>query len=371
VRDDAKIGASCCNDPMSGAGASGIGLLRLIAQRIAGPGFVDATDTVRWMTAMQGQDYAGAVLAIALRTASRDRSDVYAALDSGAIVRSWTMRGTLHFVAAEDLSWMAGLTSERLIARAATLRANLGIDVATIERAREIAIEKLSGRKRLTRPELLAAWENAGLADVKRQAYLLSWHLAQTGTLCLGPTSRVGDQYVVLADEWIVKPRRLEHDEALGEWALRYFRSHGPATVKDFASWTKLTAADVKIGVAIAKPSLEQRGVDGVDYYLDAHTTDLLDANRKAASGVFLLPGFDEYLLGYQDRSAVLAPEFAQRTVPGGNGVFLPTVIDNGRVVGTWKRAGNGVKSSIVANPFTVLTRTATDAVPRLFNALP
>jgi hypothetical protein len=351
--------------------SSSLGLLRLIAQRIAGPGFASAADAVRWMTAIQGQDYAGAVLSVALRTASRDRKAVYAALDSGAVVRSWTMRGTLHFVAAEDLSWMVGLTSERLIARAAKLRTHLGVDVPTLERAREVAIESLSRNKRLSRPELLAAWQKAGLTDVKQQAYLLIWHLAQTGTLCLGPTSPAGEQYFVLADEWIANPRRLEHDEALGEWALRYFRSHGPATVKDFTSWTKLTAKDVKTGVALAKPSLERLDANGVEYYLDPQTADALDANRKAAGGVFLLPGFDEYLLGYQDRSAVLDPEFAQRIVPGSNGVFLPTVIVNGNVVGTWKRAGNGVNRLIVANSFTVFGRTLANTIERCGRALP
>jgi Winged helix DNA-binding domain len=356
---------------MSVGRSSRIGLLRLIAQRIAGPGFAEAADAVREMTALQGQDYAGAVLSVALRTASRNRKAVYAALDSGAVVRSWTMRGTLHLVAAEDLSWMIGLTSERLIARAAKLRADLKIDVPTIERARDVAVEKLSGNKRLSRSALLAAWEQAGLVDVKQQAYLLIWHLAQTGTLCLGPTSTAGEQYFVLAHEWIAKPRQLERDEALGEWALRYFRSHGPATIKDFGSWTKLTAKDVKVGEAIARPHLEQRNVDGVEYYLDPQTADVLAANEKAARGVFLLPGFDEYLLGYQDRSAVLAPEFAQRIVPGSNGVFQPTVIENGNVVGTWKRSGNGANSSIIANPFTPFSRAVAAAVPRLFRALP
>jgi hypothetical protein len=354
-----------------------VGLLRLIAQRIAGPGFDDAAETVRWMTSMQAQDYAGAVLAVALRTTSRDRNAVYEALNSGAVVRSWTMRGTLHFVAAEDLSWIVGLTAERLIARGMKIRTDLGIDMPTIEGARAVAIENLSGNRRLTRHELLAVWEAAGLADVKRRAYLLIWHLAQTGTICLGPTSRLGptspagEQCFVLTDEWIAKPRQLEHDEALGEWALRYFRSHGPATVKDFASWTKLTAADVKIAEAVAKQHLDRVEIDGVQYYLDPQTADLLDAHLRAARGVFLLPGFDEYLLGYQDRGAVLATEFAARIVPGSNGVFLPTVIADGKVVGTWKRAGTGANSSIVANPFTAFSRTVADAIPRVYSALP
>jgi hypothetical protein len=251
------------------------------------------------------------------------------------------------------------------------IRTDLGIDVSTIERAREVAVANLSGNKRLTRQELLAGWEAAGLVDVKQRAYLLIWHLAQTGTLCLGPTSPSGEQHFVLTDEWIAKPRRLAHDEALAEWALRYFRSHGPATVKDFASWTKLTAADVKIAEAIAKRGLDRIEIDGVQYYLDPQTTDLLDTHLRAARGVFLLPGFDEYLLGYQDRSAVLAAEFAPRIVPGSNGVFLPTVVVDGKVVGTWKRAGTGANSSIVANPLTAFSRTVADAVPRLYRALP
>jgi hypothetical protein len=140
-----------------------LGLLRLIAQRVAGPGSATAVDAVRWMTATQAQDYASAVLAIALRTKSRSRSDVHDALDSGLVVRSWPMRGTLHFVAAEDLSWMLALTAERSLATATKYRTQLGLDLSIIERAREITIETLAGGGRTSRPNLLAAWEKAGL----------------------------------------------------------------------------------------------------------------------------------------------------------------------------------------------------------------
>ena len=62
-----------------------LGLLRLVAQRIAGPGCASAADTVQWMTATQAQDFAGAVMSVALRTQSRSRSEVYDALDNGSI----------------------------------------------------------------------------------------------------------------------------------------------------------------------------------------------------------------------------------------------------------------------------------------------
>ena len=328
------------------------------------------------MTALQAQDYPGAMTSVALRTTARKRTAVEHSLDAGDIVRSYPMRGTLHFVAADDLAWMLGLTATRLISAAIARRAALDIDLAMIERAREIAIENLSGGQRLFRADLIAAWERAGLLDVKQRGYHFIWHLSHTGTLCFGPTdggsaTRSREQCIVLADEWITNPRRLDHDEALGEWAVRYFRSHGPATVKDFSAWTKLVAADVRIAMAIAKPALERIDVDQVEYYLDPRTPDLLEAHRRFARGVLLLPGFDEYVLGYTDRSAVVPNEFAQQLVPGGNGMFASTVVAGGSVVGTWKRAGTARSRRIAATPFTAFGAIVENAIPRLFAALP
>jgi hypothetical protein len=272
-----------------------VGLLRLVAQRIAGPGATTAADAVRWMTATQAQDYPSAVLAIALRTQSRSRAEVHAALDSGSVVRSWPMRGTLHFVAAEDLSWMLALTAERSLATSQRYRAQLGLELSTVERARDVAIETLSGGGRTSRADLLASWEKAGLQNVKEHGYRLIWDLAQMRTLCLGPTglgptglgpTKGREQHFVLFDEWITTSRHLERDEALGEWALRYFRSHGPATVKDFTWWTQLKAADVKTAVAIAAPELERIVVDD----RTARSTSAKGARRLPASCLRRVP---------------------------------------------------------------------------------
>ncbi|MGH3798493.1 MAG: winged helix DNA-binding domain-containing protein [Pseudonocardiaceae bacterium] len=215
-----------------------IALLRLAAQRIAGPGFATATEAVRWLTAMQAQDYPGAVTSIALRTEPGTRQCVEAALNAGEVVRSWPMRGTLHFVSAEDLPWMLSLTTTRLLAGAASRRAALGLDLPTIEHAGQLATDALAGGRQLRRDALLAIWDDAGLLTVKQRSYHFIWHLAQTGTLCYGPV-RDGEQHLVLLDEWVPNPKRPERDEALGEWVLRYFRSHGPATAKDFA-WCRV-----------------------------------------------------------------------------------------------------------------------------------
>ncbi|WP_051441787.1 winged helix DNA-binding domain-containing protein [Arthrobacter sp. H14] len=329
----------------------GIGQLRLVSQRIAAPMEAGAADVVRWMMAVQAQDFNGAVTSVALRFQGGTREAVLAALDAGTIVRSWPMRGTLHFVPAEDLGWMLRTTAARMVATSARRHAELGIDDRLIGAARDIALAEMRDGKPISRNELIALWRKAGLLEVKERGYHLIGHLAMTGVLCFGPV-RGGEQQLVLIDSWIPHPRRLEPDEALGELALRYFRSHGPATVKDFGWWTKLRAADVKTAVALARQNLESSWYDGVEYLMDPASPALPGGEAHEASGLFLLPGFDEYLLGYQDRSAALRPEFAQRIVPGGNGVFRPTIIRDGQVTGTWKRAGKGVDRRIEPTSF-------------------
>lgn len=355
--------------------------LRLAAQRLVGPREPTAADAVRWMTAMQAQDYPGALASVMLRTESADAPEggapegdgpddgeatdhrgVRAALDTGAVVRSWPMRGTLHLVPAEDLGWMLALTSDRLLTGAARRREQLGIDEAMLGRATTLAVEALNGGRSIRRAELMALWERAGLLGVPQRGYHLLWHLSQRGVTCFGPTDGA-EQRIVLLDEWVPAPHRPGREEALGEWVLRYFRSHGPATVADFRSWTKLTAADTRTGLALARDRLEAVDVGGVEHLMDPATPQRLADARAEAGGVLLLPGFDELILGYADRTATLDPAHAERVVPGGNGMFRPTVLARGRVVGTWRRVGRGRR--IEAEPFTDLPATVRRGIER------
>jgi hypothetical protein len=350
---------------------SDIALLRLAAQRVAGPGLATPGDVVRHLVDVQAQDYPGALISVALRTAGGDLAAVRAALDNGDVVRSWPMRGTLHFVAAADLRWQLALTSEKIIRATARRHRELGIDAPMIDRAREIAVDALRGGRRLGRDALLRLWNEAGLLEPGQRGAHLILHLAQLGVLCWGPTDERGGQQLVLLDEWVPQGRDRARDEALGDWVLRYFAGHGPATISDFTHWTKLTLTEARTGLAVAGDRLERFVVDDVEYFMDASTPALLDGCRAAARGTFLLPGFDEYLLGYRDRGASLPPEFAQRVVPGGNGMFLSTVVHQGTVVGTWRRVGSGTRRGIAGTPFSAFPAGVEAALPRLYERLP
>ena len=299
------------------------------------------------MLAMQAQDFPGVKWSIGVRQPGATEVAVEAACDAGEIVRSWPLRGTLHLVAAEDLGWLLALTAPRMLASAAGRRASLGITEHDVENAREVARSALAGRRALTRDALLAAFEAAGVSTAGQRGYHTLWYLAATGTLVLGGTEG-RQQTFALLDDWVPRPRRLDREEALGELALRYFRSHGPAVAADLARWAGLTMRDVRRGIATCGAQLTTVEIDGVTYHLAPETM----AVATPAPRVHLLPGFDEYLLGYADRTAALAPEHRDAIVPGGNGMFKPTIVVDGEVVGTWRRTIRAREAVVEAIPF-------------------
>lgn len=317
--------------------------LRLAAQGIAAPSAASPADVVRRMLAIQAQDFGGAKWSVGLRAPGSTDAAVEQALAAGEIVRSWPMRGTLHFVAPEDLGWMLGLSGPRQNTWAAKRRGDLAITDAQLALAGDLAADALRGGRGIRRDRLLETWERAGIATTGQRAAHLIWNLAHGGLIVFGPVDGKQQTFRLL-EEWVAAPRRLEGDEALAEFARRYFTGHGPATERDFAWWASITLKDARTGIAGAA-GLERREIGGVQHWLAAGL-------EPAASGVHALPGFDEYLLGYRDRSAVLAAEYAPRIVPGNNGMFLPTIIVDGRVVGTWKRTATAKRIRVQAQPF-------------------
>lgn len=346
-----------------------LGLLRLVAQRLAGPRLGDAVEVVRHLGAVQAQDLPGALSSVALRFTNGNRAGVEAALASGQVVRSWPMRGTLHLVPAEDLGWILSLTAARMLTGADKRRTDLGITDAVIGRAADIAQAALAGGAQLPRKELFACWAAEGLLLQPQTGIHLLGRLCQEATLVLGPMQG-NEQLVASYADWVPSPRALARDEALAELARRFLLSHGPATVADLARWASLTLTDSRAGVASIRGELASVQLDGVEYLMDPALPDLLAQHRRDALRLRLLPGFDEYLLGYADRSFAVPPAFADQIVPGNNGMFRPTIVKAGRVVGTWKRGGTKAKPRVDAQPFAELGKTDQVSIERAFAEL-
>lgn len=316
---------------------------RLFSQHIVQADFTTAHEVVSHMGAMQAQDYGGALWSVALRTPDLTVADIEKAIENREIVRTWPMRGTLHFVAAEDARWMLELMATRKLAAIAGNRRQLGFTDEILQNAEMTVVAALSGGNRLAKSDLLARLAAAGIAtDGQRGVHILNYYLAQKGIVCLGPREGKQPTYVLL-DEWLPPTKPISREEALGKLAKRYFCSHGPATLKDFAGWGFLTMGDAKLGLELAKPELVEEIVEGTAYWFDR---DLRFDDKPSA---FLLPGFDEFMLGYKNHSAALEAEHANKIVPGNNGMFMPTIVMNGQVVGTWKKTLR--KSSVAIEP--------------------
>ncbi|HEU4668239.1 MAG TPA: winged helix DNA-binding domain-containing protein [Arthrobacter sp.] len=330
-----------------------VGRLRMASQGLTGgvQPFASVAEAVRWMTAMQAQDLQAAMWAVGARVSGCGLTDVRSALDSGAVVRSWPMRGTLHLVAPEDLRWMLDLTAERLTKGIASRHRELEITWADIEKCRDIALEHIAAGGPASRTALFNAFDAAGQPTQGQRGIHILGTLCRHAWLVQGPLAK-NQQLLVAFEDWIPVSRSLQRQEALAEFALRYFRSHGPATLRDFAWWTQIPLTGIRSAFEGVKDQLVELRYEGTSYWLSPEAASLLDGGVPGQRSVLLLPGFDEFVLGYQDRSLVLAAEHANKIVPGGNGVFKKTLVAGGEVIGTWSRDGTGPRAAVVPELF-------------------
>jgi hypothetical protein len=344
-----------------------VGRLRVANHRLVGSTLKSPLEAARLLLAAQAQDFASACWSLGLRAPGVTEAAVIAAFASGEVVRSWPLRGTLHVTAAEDLPWLLELLSPRALKLTTSRHRELDLTEKTLERAREVAHRLLAGRKALTRTALLAALEERDISTAGQRGYHVLLHLSLTGSLCFGPLEGDAQTFVLLA-EWVRAPRSFTSDEALGELARRFFVSHGPASLKDFVGWTGLTLGQGRLGLSLARPHLEAVTCDGVELFMSNRAGAVLAATRSDVEDeALLLPGFDEYVLGYKDRSAVMTPAQFQAVVPGGNGVFRSTLVLDGQVAGTWRRTVKTKECVVHLEPFEPLSRANTRKVTRAF----
>jgi hypothetical protein len=348
-----------------------IGHARLYSQQISAPRATTPAAVVAWLGAMQAQDYLGVLWAIGLRMAPEVRATealVEAAIADRSIVRTWPLRGTLHLVAAADIRWILELLGPRSIAQSASRLRELGIDEQALVQSRGVVESTLAGGQCLTREELFARLQAAGVATTgQRGVYILST-LSHQGVLCFA--ARRARQFTfALLDEWLLPSPRMARDEALVELARRYFQSHGPATVQDFARWAGLTLGDARAGLDGATPGLVREIAHSAEYWMDSRSAALLGESPVERPVVHLLPGFDEFLLGYADREAVVERDDEERYIhPGGNGIFFGTVVARGRVIGTWKRTLKARSVRVAVDLFAELETAEEEAVEAAAN---
>lgn len=323
---------------------------RLQNQQLARTEFLKPEEIVEWQGAVQSQDYAGGLWGLGLRLPGTTLGDIEKALSDRKIIRTWPMRGTLHFVPARDARWMLELLTPRVISRFARRYKELGLTEETFKQSKKLFTKALKGGRHLTRDEMYAALAKGGVLPDGQRGYHILAHLAQKGVICFG--ARQGKQQTfVLFDEWVAAGNKRERDEALAELAGRYFTSHGPATLQDFMWWSGLPAADVRVGMELIKREMISEDVRGQTYWMSPDTI-----SGRSARDARLLPPYDEYLIAYKDRNAAIDPAYVKQIIPERNPAFSSPFIIGGRVEGTWKRVMKKDGIVITVQPFRKLS---------------
>jgi hypothetical protein len=306
---------------------------RLHNQGVSNRRFKTPFDVVKNLGAVQAQDYLGALWAIGLRMKNAKEADIEKAIIDRSIVRSWPMRGTLHFVPAQDLRWMLKLLTPRVFHRAAGIYKEAGLDAKMLLKSKKILSSALQDGKILTRNEMYETLGKSGISIADQRGLHILGYLAQEGLICFGP--RKGKQQTfVLLDEWIPSSNMLTRDQSLARLALTYFTGHGPATIHDFSWWSGLTIAEVKEAIEMIGSQLQQERVDDVTYWMSGAANPV-----KPRDTLFLLPAYDEFLVAYKDRNAAFKPKNRDLLKTYRNAIFGPTIIHNGYITGTWNRS--------------------------------
>jgi hypothetical protein len=315
---------------------------RLDNQRLSTSDFKRPADVVRWLGAVQAQDFNGAKWALAQRMGDTTNALIEKAYNEGKILRTHVMRPTWHFVAPDDIRWLLQLTASRVNTALGSNYRNFELDEATFKLCNKILTSALKGGKHLTRASLKKLLNESGVAanDPVRLAHILA-HAELDGIICSGPM--LGKQFTyALLEERVPQTKSLDREQALSKLTRRYFTSHGPATLRDFTWWSGLTAADAKNGIAMVERHLITMVHDDQIFWSAPATKTVQSPKARA----HLLSAFDEYIVAYKDRKAIMGRNNVSSTV---NGLMGPAIIVNGEVVGTWKSAhGNeGVKIEV------------------------
>jgi len=310
-----------------------IAAARLKNQQIASPTETSPSEVLKWLGAIQAQDLPMALWAIGLRTPNSTHDSIRAAFNNGEIIRTHLMRPTWHCVSADDIYWMLELTGPQIKTALNARHKSLGITDEVLNQAKNIFIKHLEKNGPSSRTELVTLLEKAGIPNEDNRAAHLLLHAELDAIICSGPLKGNKQTYALL-EERVPKKKTLPYEEALAELAIRYFSSHGPATLNDFAWWSGLRAKQVKLALELVKPQLQSEIIDSQEYWFSSNN----QASQTNQQLVYLLPAFDEFIISYRDRSAVILSEHYQKAISR-NGLFWPVILVNGQVEGLWKRA--------------------------------
>jgi hypothetical protein len=334
---------------------------RLHTQLLSQTTLTQPGEVVEWLGAVQSQDYAGAKWALAQRLKNGiTDSEIDKDFNEGKLLRTHLMRPTWHFVTPQDIRWLLKLTAPRVHAVNGFMYRSQGLDKAILKKGNATLEKALRNGEQLTRSEIVSEFQKAGLisdGNGVRMGYFLM-HAELEGLICSG--GRRGKQFTyALLEERVPPVKALTPDEALAELTRRYFATRGPATLQDFTWWSGLTMLDAKKGIEMVKSEFVNEVWQDQSYWFANSVSPV----RMKSPTAHLLPNYDEYFIGFKDRSAIA--EIAEKVGIKSDdpSLIAHIVILDGQIIGGWRRTIQKGAILVELQLFTQLTKAQDQAV--------
>ncbi len=331
---------------------------RLHKQQIAQQQFQKPNELLNWMGAMQAQDYEMSKWAVALRLPNANENKIETALNNGELIRTHILRPTWHIVSAENLRWMMDLSAPQLTKTLNSYCKQVGLGAKTLVKAEKIILKVLAKNNHCTRDEIMSVLQKEKINTTDLRSAHIMFHAELNGVVCNGIRKGKDITYALL-DERIPQTKKINREEALAKLATIYFQSHSPATLKDFSWWSGLNQTDAKKAIDFISKNLEQIEVGEQTYFV-------LQSNEKIKpnSEIHLLPAFDEYIISYNHRLDVVDKNNAPKVFTN-NGIFKPMIVQDGKIIGTWKRTITGKKLKTEVFPFEKISKQTETEIER------
>mgnify|MGYP003575678645 FL=1 len=305
---------------------------RLVSQKLYKTSSCSPQEIVKHFGAMQAQDYAMAKWAIGSRCDSNEK-EIEEAINSGKIIRTHILRPTWHFVSPDDIYWMLDLSAPQVKRFVIPAAKKFGYDEKKLNQVNSSIEKLLAGNNHLTRDEIM---QELGISKTSKEDFLsaaIMMNAELDGLVCNGKMKGKQITYALL-EERVSKPNsKLTKEEALAKLAQRYFESHGPATILDFSWWSGFAPTICQKAASAIELHLNRITIENQQYWFkkDLKTED------NSGESVHFLPAFDEILISYKTREVSFNTEH-QSKVFTNNGIFKPIILENGKVIGIWKR---------------------------------
>jgi len=311
---------------------SKIAQLRLISQKLHKTTDSTPQEIVQHLGAMQAQDYAMAKWAVGSRCDASEKV-IEEAINSAQIIRTHILRPTWHFVSADDIYWMLDLSGPQVKRIVTSYVKKYGYDAKKLDQTNAAIQKILAGNNHLTREEIMQELSITKTPSPDHLSGPIMMYAELDGLVCNGKMKGKQMTYALLEERVPKTQGRLTQEEGLIKLALRYFESHGPATLLDFSWWSGFSPTSCKNIINAIELQLNSITIEDQKYWFknDISTED------DFRESIHFLPAFDEILISYKSREASILPEHQPKAFTN-NGIFKPIILENSKVIGTWKR---------------------------------